>query len=445
MTTQRKWLIGLGVGTLVVVAAGLAVASYIPSEQELARMASTKLSQVLRVPATVGAVSWHLLPEPVIVVDEVSIAQPAPITVKRLALFPKISALFRKSLQFERAELDGANVPQKSLRGLNSGVTAAGNADNSHDLAPGSLHLDEFPLARLVFKNVTWISRTNVPALYEGEVDFDPVWRPRTALLRRPGAATVADVSLVRVGQEDRWTTRINVGGGTANGELLLASDANSRMNLSGKLQVSDVEVASALQAFNRRSLLSGKAAGQSTLSARGNTAFELAESLHTQTPFSIGKSTLLRFDLDKAIRTIGKDHSGQTDLDSVTGKLDTQNTAEGMVINFRSIKAKSGSLSASGDARLFNRVIDAEFAVDLVDGVVGVPLKVTGPLNKVNVSVPASAVAGAAIGTVILPVIGTAIGARIGAAMGKIFGSTPPASGKAAQPPRAAEQQPPR
>lgn len=433
MTTQRKWLIGLGVGALVVVGGGLLAASYIPSDEELSQLAAAQLTQAFGVPASVGAVRWHLLPRPLVTVDDVSTAQPQPITVQHLALYPNISALWRKSIQFERAELDGASIPQKSLRGLGKGASADNSAGTS------SWSLEELPLARLAFKNVTWISRTGVPAVFDGEVDFDPAWRPRTAQLRRPGARAATNLALTRIGQDDRWTTQINVGGGTANGEVQLASQPNGRMHLSGKLQVRKVEVASALQAFNRRSVLSGQAVGETTLSAHGDTVAELAQSLHTQTPFSMGKSTLLRFDLDKAIRTLGKEHAGQTDVDTVSGELDTQNTADGMVISFKGIKAKSGSLSASGDAKLLNRVIDAEFAVDLVDGVVGVPLKVTGPLNKVNVSVPPGALAGAAVGTVVLPVIGTAIGARIGAAIGRIFGSSPstppPAGGKKAPP----------
>jgi uncharacterized protein (DUF697 family) len=105
---------------------------------------------------------------------------------------------------------------------------------------------------------------------------------------------------------------------------------------------------------------------------------------------------------------------------------MDTQNTPEGMVVMFNDVHAKSGALSASGKARLFNRHVDAALAVDLVDGVVGVPLKITGPVNAVKVSLPAGAVAGAVVGTAVLPVVGTAIGARLGAALGKIFGSGP-------------------
>lgn len=438
MTNQRKWLIGLGVGTLVVVGGGLLAASYIPSDEELAQTAATRLSKALGVNVSVGTVHWQLLPAAVVVVNDITIAQPEPITVRQLSLVPNIGALWRRSVQFDSAELDGASVPQKSLRGLGaSGAAPSSLAASaaSADTAFGSFRLDELPLARFVFKNVTWISRTNVPAVYEGEIDFDAAWRPRTAQARRPGAATAADMALTRMGQQDRWTTHINVGGGTANGELQLASQTNGRLSLSGKLQVRNVEVASALESFNRRSVLSGKAVGETTLAAQGDSVAELAQSLRTQTPFTMGPSKLLRFDLDKAIRTLGKDHAGQTAVDSVTGELDTQNTAEGMVINFKAIKATSGSLSASGNARLLNRVIDAEFAVDLVDGIVGVPLKVTGPLNKVAVSVPASALAGAAVGTAVLPGIGTAIGARIGAAIGKLFGTSPPTGAKTVPP----------
>ena len=438
MTNQRKWLIGLGVVTLAVVGGGLLAASYIPSDEELAQTAATRLSEALGVTVSIGTVRWQLLPTPAVVVNDINIAQPEPITLMQLSLVPNISALWRRSVRFDRVELDGASVPQKSLGALASSGAALYStvaSAASADTALGSARLDELPLARFIFKNVSWISRSNVTAVYEGEIDFDAAWRPRTAQVRRPGAATPADLALTRLGQQDRWTTQINVGGGTANGEMQLARQTNGRWSLSGKLQVRGVEVASALQSFNRRSVLSGRAVGETTLAAQGDSVAELAQSLRTQTPFTMGQSKLLRFDLDKAIRTLGKDHAGQTAVDSVTGELDTQNTAQGMVINFKSIKAKSGLLSASGNARLLNRVIDAEFAVDLVDGIVGVPLKVTGSLGKVNVSVPASALAGAAVGTAVLPVIGTAIGARIGAAIGNLFGTSPPAGTKAAPP----------
>jgi uncharacterized protein involved in outer membrane biogenesis len=264
--------------------------------------------------------------------------------------------------------------------------------------------------------------------VFEGQVQFDAGWKPRTLQIRRPSVTPATDLTLKRQGQEDRWQTHINLGGGTADGELQLHTAAQGEMRLTGQLQPRGIEVVSAMQAFNHRSVMAGTASGDTTLSARGANAAELARSLHTTTQFTMAHARLLRFDVNKAVRSAGQDHSGETPLNSASGQLDTHNTPNGMAADFTRLKASSGVLSVSGKARVANRQVDGEFSVDLVDGWVGVPLKVSGPLGQVQVqvSVPAGAVAGAALGTAVLPGIGTAIGARIGAAMGRIFGSEP-------------------
>lgn len=430
MTRANKWLLGLGVAVLVVGAAWVALLRWLPSDEELARRASVELERQLGTKVRVGALHWRLFPSPAVVMEDAATAQPQPILIKKLTVYPDVFALWQRRIKIDRADLEGAVVPQLSLRGLGSG--------REKDEAAA----EELPLARLVFRDVTWVSRRGIAVVYDGEVDFDPGWRPRKAELRRPGFKPATDLALTRQGQEDRWAARIHVGGGTADGEVRLDFRANGRMHLEGRLQPQGVEVESMLAAFNRRSVVAGKASGETTLSANGDTVGELAQSLHTQTPFTIGKSTLLRFDLDKAVRTAGKEHDGQTPLDSITGRLDTQNTPQGMVVTYTDLKATSGSLTASGQAKVANRRIEAEFAVDLVDGIVGVPLSVSGPLDNVAFAVPKGAIAGAVVGTAVLPGVGTAIGARVGATLGKIFspGPAPPASApppaRAAKPP---------
>jgi len=428
MTRPRKWLLGLGALLLLPGAAWLALLHWLPSDEELARRASVELEAKLGIKVRVGALHWRLLPSPAVVVEDAATDQPQPIVVKKLTAYPDVFALWQRRIKVDRADVEGAVVPQLSLHGL-------GRKSEENEA-----QADELPLARLVFRDVTWISRRGIPVVYEGEVDFDPGWRPRKAELRRPGFKPATDLALTRHGQEDRWAARIHVGGGTADGEIRLELRANGRMRLEGELRPQGVEVESMLAAFNRRSVVAGKASGETTLSANGDTVAELARSLHTRTPFTIGKSTLLRFDLDKAVRTAGKEHAGQTPLDSVTGQLDTQNTAQGMVVSYTNLKATSGSLSASGQAKVANRQIEAEFAVDLVDGIVGVPLTVSGPLDNVKFSVPNSAVAGAVVGTAVLPGVGTAIGARIGATLGKIFSPGPAAPASAPPPARTAK-----
>ncbi len=443
MTPSRKWLLGSGLvlGTATLVA--VVVTTLVPSDEELAARAAAALTTAAGVQVSVGAVHWQLLPRPAVTVENIATQQTVPVKITRITVLPNLMGLLHQRLKFDSAEVNGAVIPQASLRGLGGGKTdstpardasvktaatasaaPAGPAESSNAWV-----LDELPLAQLVFRDVTWISRSGVAALFSGDIDFDAGWRPRVAHLRRPDAQITTDLSVTRKGAEDRWDVLVHAGGGTATGELELPPQPNGRLHLAGKLKFEGMEVASAVQAFNRRAVIAGKASGVTTLKANGDNAAELAQSLHTQTLLTMGPSTLLLFDLSKAVRTLGKEHNGQTALDKVSGQFDTQNTANGMVIDFSRLKASSGVLTASGRVHLLNRVIDAEVAVDLVDGVVGVPLLIKGPPGQVKVSVPGGALAGAAIGTAVLPGIGTAIGARLGAALGNIFGSSDPAA----------------
>lgn len=428
MTRGHKWLVGLGIAVGVLALFWIAIVSLIPSDDALARRAALELESALGVPVTVGALHWRLLPSPALVIENAATTQPQPITIQKLTADPDLLALWQGRVKIDHAELEGAVVPQLSLRKL--WVHAETQPDGPTE---GGLSADALPLARFVFRDVTWISRHGIPVVYDGEVDFDTGWRPRQAQLRRPDFKPATDLTLTRKGEgqeskdkEDRWDLRINVGGGTALGEVQLQTRAKGQFHLEGKLQPREIEVASALAAFNRRSVVAGKASGNTVLSANGSTVTELAQSLHSQTAFTMGRATLLRFDLDKTIRSAGKEHAGQTALDSVSGQLDTQNTAQGMVVNYNGIKAGTGALSVSGKARVANRQIEAELAVDLVEGLVGVPLRVSGPLENVKFSVPRGALMGAAVGTAVLPGIGSAIGARIGATLGKIFSPEP-------------------
>jgi uncharacterized protein involved in outer membrane biogenesis len=423
MRHGQKWAVAAAVLAALLGALWLALVWLVPSDEDLAAHASGELQSRLGVPVKLGALRWHLLPVPAIVLQDLATDQAPAITVQKITAYPNLPALLDGRLQLDRIELDGAVLPQVSLRALDQPRGPARDGDGAT------------LIARVVFRDLRWISRRGSSVVYDGEIDFDPNWRPRQAQLRRPDFTPVTDLTLTRQGQEDRWSASINVGGGSANGEFQLQTRANGRLHLEGKLQPQGVEVASALAAFGGRSIIAGQASGDTALSANGDTLGELAQSLHSKTRFTMGRSTLLRLDLDKAVRSLGKQHEGQTALDSVSGQLDTQNTPQGMVVTYTGIKARSGVLSASGTATVANRQIKAEFAVDLVDGLVGVPLQLSGPLDHIAVSVPKGAIAGAVLGTAVLPGVGTAIGARIGATLGNLFNSAPDPKAGSARP----------
>ena len=416
MIRRYKWLAGLGVLAALAAALAMGVAALVPSDEELARQAEARLEAALGVPVSVGAVRWQILPLPAVIVRDVTTKQERPVTVRELVAWVNLRPLFDRIVSVESVEVDGAVVPQLSLREFEGK-----GKDKREDAAlDGKFKLAPVPLEHLRFTNLTWISRRGIPVVYEGEIDFEQGWRPSHAQIRRPGIKPDTALTLTRHAGEDRWQTRITVGGGTAHGEVRLKPNANGTLHLSGELAPKGIEIAGAVTTFNRRPVVSGRATGSTVLASDGRNMAEMMRSLHTQTQFSISPATILRFDLDKAIRSFGKEHQGQTGLESLTGQMDTQNTGDGTIWTYTQLKGRSGALTASGEATLFNRKIEARAAVDLVDGLIGVPVKVSGTLDKPEVTVPKGSIAGAVIGTAILPGIGTAIGARLGAMFGR-------------------------
>ena len=413
MKSWQKWAVRLGITFLAVLCiATLFLAWWLPTDEELALRLTAEAEQALGVKVSIGSVHWALLPQPSITVNDFRTQQSVPIVVGKLSLYPSLSNLMRRKLAVEHIDVEDATIPRNTLRLLHvkSGM-------GMHPAEDGVL------LEHLVFRNLTWISYSGIANRFDGEIDFDPHWRPRRAELRRPGITPPFTMSLEREADVDRWKTQIFVGGGTAHGYLVLRTvEDGSTMHLHGELAPRGIEVESAIRTFNRRSPISGKSTGQTLVSANGASLGELTRSLHTHTTFNVSAATVLRFDLDKAISTRGKEHDGQTPLQELTGQLDTQNGPEGMRVTGSDIHARAGKYTATGQGTLYHGQIEASGNLDLVEGALGVPFNLSGPVHKPKVTVPPGFFAGAAIGTVVLPGIGTVIGARIGGALGKIF-----------------------
>ncbi|HTE14683.1 MAG TPA: hypothetical protein VK642_06365, partial [Burkholderiales bacterium] len=412
MKRGKKWSIGLGVTAAVLGAAWLAVVQWLPTDEDLAARLTREAEERLGVKVSIGSAHWALLPKPVVVVNDFRTQQAQPVIVRRLSAHLNVRALMHRKLVFERVDIDEAVFPRNSVRAFKPKARAS-ESDTSASEADAD---NGVPLEHFEFRNVTWISYNGVPVAYDGKIDFDPHWRPRYAELRRPpGVYPPFTLSLTREADADRWQTRIRVGGGTAHGNVALKTAANGVMHLSGQLVPRDIEVASAVRSFNRRSPVDGKGWGTTMLSASGKSAGELARSLHTRTTFSVDPAMILRFDLDKAIGTRGKERDGQTPLQELTGQMDTQNTDKGMRTTYTNVKARSGKYTATGEATVYQRQIEASGNLYLVEGTIGVPFTISGPVAKPKASVPPGFFAGAAIGTALLPGIGTVVGARIG------------------------------
>ena len=286
----------LGVAALL----ALAFALLVPGNQELAQRLATQAEAGLGVPVTLGEVRWQLFP-PAITIEDAATVQPEPIRFRRLVAQPVLRDLLRGYLRLNHLFIEDAVVPQLSLRGLKIQAPGAG--------AGAGAQLVE----QLRFRNLTWITRHGLALAFDGQVSFDPGWRPREAEVARPEAATPARLALQRQGQAQRWLVQVQLGGGTADGEIALTEAADGALQLVGELAPRAVEVHSAMAAFKRNSVVRGQAAGRTALSAQGQSIGELARSLRTRTRFTMAPATLLRIDVDKTIRSFGQDRAGQT------------------------------------------------------------------------------------------------------------------------------------
>lgn len=424
MTRPLRWIAGLvAAAVLLLGGAVLLLAVLLPNDGELAAEVGARFQKASGIGLKVGSAHWSFRPSPVVVLGELATDQAAPISVRRVVIQPRLTALWRRSIAVESLEIEGAVLPRASVRAFRGRWNA--DAAGATGVVLGvALALSERPLERLRLRDVVWIDRREIALAYDADVRFDDGWRPREAELQRSGLTPPARLRLEREGDEDRWRTSIDVGGGTWNGRTELhALDAAGRLRLTAELEPREVDVTALARSFGRRAPVVGKLNGQTTVDAEGADLGELLRRLHTRTRFSIAPATLSGFDLARAVSSAGVSRGGRTVLDSLSGTLDTQASEEGVVLRYSAVKARSGVLSASGSATVLNRRLDGEAAVDLVDGMVGVPLKLGGTLDAPELSLTGGALTGAAVGSAVLPGVGTALGARIGQQVERLFG----------------------
>lgn len=392
------------------------VAWWVPSEAELAARLSAEFEQRTGVGLTVGGLHWSVFPVARVVLEDVATVQDEPIRIRRLEVNPQLRPLLSRQLQVDSVSADGVALPRESVRAFRGMAVTPSSAGGNWTLAP-------VPVDQVRFTELTWVDRSDIALAYDGRIDFDPQWRPRIAEASRHGVTPPVRLRLEREGDADRWKTLIDIGGGTWNGVSELATQKDGSLLFTAQLAPRNVDIELLMQAFGRRTPVAGKASGQTEVRAVGDSLGELWRQATTRTRFSVTPATLTRFDLAKAIQTAGTSRGGRTPLDELTGTLDTEGTDDGIRFRYSGLKARSGVLTASGSASIYHRAIDGEVAVDLVDGVVGVPLKVSGTLDDPTLSLTGGALTGAAIGTAVLPGVGTAIGARIGQQVERIFG----------------------
>ncbi|SEB24178.1 AsmA family protein [Variovorax sp. YR216] len=420
MSRTRLW-IAVSAALLVVLLAGLGlwVRGQLPSDEQLASEIAARFEKASGVGLRIGAAHWALRPSPVIELEDVATVQPRPITLRRIVVRPRLASLWGRKVAIGEVEASGAVLPSASVRAFRGRWDGG---DTAIALA-GGWALTEVPVETLRLRDISWIDRRDIALAYDVDLRFDAHWRPREGEIRRVGVSPPARLRVERAGEDDRWRTLIDLGGGTWNGTTRLEAGNDGPMRLTATLEAKNVDLTQFLRGFGRHSAVEGKINGPTEVNSEGASVGDLIRRLHTRTRFTIAPAALAGFDLAKAVTAPGSARGGQTRLDALTGTLDTQSTDNGVMLRYSQLKARSGVLTASGAAVVLDRKLDGEAAVDIVDGVVGVPLKLGGTLDAPVLSLTGAALAGAAVGTAVLPGVGTAIGARVGQAMDKLLG----------------------
>lgn len=427
----RRWLIGIAVALLL--GAGVlvwVVSARLPTDDEVAAKIAEGFEKRFGVALKVGGAHWSLLPVPVLVLSDIATDQPRPITLRRATLRLQLAPLLQRVIAVDEIEIESLVLPRASVRAFRGKGPKPQEGSGNVVALPAPWTLAPVPVELLRWRDVVWIDRRDISLAYDGDVRFDPGWRPRQARLERASVTPPVRLRLDRQAGQDRWRTRIDAGGGTWNGVSRLETLPDGKLQFSAELEPRQIDIESLVQAFDRRTSVAGKFSGNTTLVAEAGSSEELGaliRSLHTRTTFSVQPATLTKLDVAKAVATAGVSRGGTTQLDELTGTVDTQGTEDGVVIQYTNLKARSGVLTASGNLKLFNRKLDGEIAVDLVDGVIGVPLKIGGTASDPELSLTGAALTGAAIGSAVLPGVGTAIGARVGQQVEKMFGGSKP------------------
>jgi len=430
----KRWTLVV-VAVLLAGALGLGWAAhhfFLSNAQAAARIAA-QFEQRTGVGLDIGAARWRLWPTPGVVLEQLATRQPQPLRAQRIALHTPWRALLQRELRVTGIEIDGAVLQRESMHALGEGFRARRKPPGARP-GEGGWTLAEVPVEHVRFRHLTWLNPRGVALAYSGQLRFDPAWRPAQAEVALDDAPAPATLTLRRQGHEDRWAIDIAVAGGSWNGETQLARDEDGQMHLSGRFTPRNVDVALLAATFKRHAVVSGRASGSSEIDSRGDNPGALITHLHTRTVFDMRPARLEGFDLTQVLSKQGV-KAGSTALDRFSGTVETQNGQQGGIrFSYSKLRASSGLLVATGQLSVLNRQLEGEAAIDLVDGVVGLPLKIAGTLEKPVLLLTGGAVAGAAVGTAVLPGAGTALGARIGQQLERLLGDKAP--GKSGQAP---------
>lgn len=418
MSRAAKWLLALLALPLVVLAAvGLALHFWVGSPDFRERVAR-QVSDAAGVPVQLGGLAVHVWPLPAVAVEQVQVQSRPALTLDHVEIRPAWASLLRGRLEVATLLVRDAVVPQAAIGALAAGArrkqAAAGGP--AHGNKPGDVRgtLALLP-RRIVLEKVTWVDAKGHRSMVDAESRLDDDALPSAIRFEvREGRFQGAQAQVDR--EADHWNVNARIAGGTIRGQLQPTQGAKGEPLLEGRFDTANVEV-SALTAPSRT--LTGRLEAHTSLRADLRDLGGLADTLVTQTKFTVHNAVVHGVDLAQAVKTVGIHRNGETRLDTLAGTVATR----GMAVQLNNLVATSGVLSANGNVAMSpDKRLSGQMTVALASGggALGVPLVVGGTLDSPSVTLSKGALLGAAIGTAIAPGVGTGAGASLGDRLGK-------------------------
>lgn len=412
----------------VLLLAGLlfALQRWVTSEGFRDRLAA-EASELLGAPVRAQAIGLALWPVPGVAVDGLSIQARTPLSLQRVELRPRWSALLAGQLRVQTLVVRQAVLPEATIALLGARLGAA-QASPAGAAGEGTDDAIDFSLLprELVLDEVSWLAAHGARTTVNADLRFsEDGWPAKAELAIVGGALRGTTATLRREGEATAWALDARVGGGRVRGpvEVKLPEPGakERRVVLEGSLRTEGVEV-SALTAPSKP--LTGRLQAQTTLGARFPervSADALVNAFRSDTRFTVTGATLHGLDLVRAVSTVGLSSGGLTQLDTLAGQVATR----GKSIELSNLVASSGLLAATGEVAISpSRALSGRVRVDVTRGatagVVGVPLAVGGTLDDPEVTLTRAALLGAAIGTAVMPGVGTGAGANLGDRLGE-------------------------
>jgi hypothetical protein len=428
MRRSTRLVLWIGLPAVLLVGGALALNRWIASDDFRARL-GTAAGEALGAPVRAQRLSLAWWPLPAVAVDGLTIQARTPLSLQRVELRPRWSALLLGRVRVQTLVVREAVLPEATIALLSArlGEDKAAARKAGGGAPPDDEALDFSVLPReMVLDEVTWLAADGARTTVDATLRLDGDGWPRDSEIAITGGnLRGTTIALQRDGSATAWRLDARVGGGRIQGPIavgLPAPDAKTRrVALKGSLRTEGVEV-SALTAPSRT--LTGRLQASTEINAQFPervSADALLAALRTDTRFTISDAVINGVDLAKAVTTVGLSRGGQTGLDTLAGQVSTR----GKAITLSNLVASSGVLAATGEVNIApSRALSGRVRVDVTRGttgqVTGVPLAVGGTLDEPQVTLTRAALLGAAIGTAVMPGVGTGAGANLGDRLGE-------------------------